>query len=96
MLRELGVWLRLKHSTIVPLLGTARVESPLLALVSQWMSCGTLAEYLDEQATIITPAARTELASRLFTQILQVFIDSRANRPRGLLMASIIVGPFLP
>ena len=95
MLRELDVWLRLKHSTIVPLLGTARVESPLLALVSQWMSCGTLAEHLDEQAMIITPSARIGLASRLFTHTQQVLIDSRANRLRALLMASIIVGLFL-
>jgi serine/threonine protein kinase len=95
MLRELDVWLRLKHSTIVPLLGTAQVESPLLALVSQWMSSGTLAEYLDEQAMVITPSTRIGLASRLFTHIQQAFIDSPANRPRALLMASIIVGPFL-
>jgi len=70
MLRELDVWLRLKHSTIVPLLGTAQVESPLLALVSQWMSCGTLVKYLDEQAMIITPSIRIGLASRLFTHTL--------------------------
>ncbi|KAJ8596439.1 kinase-like protein [Rhizopogon salebrosus TDB-379] len=62
MLRELEVWLRLKHSTIVPLLGTARVVgSPLLALVSQWMPSGTLSEYLGEQAAIITPSARIGL-----------------------------------
>ncbi|KAG1851144.1 hypothetical protein F4604DRAFT_1308541 [Suillus subluteus] len=42
MRRELLVWLRLKHSTIVPLLGTAKVESPFPALISQWMSSGTL------------------------------------------------------
>jgi len=95
MLRELDVWLRLKHSTIVPLLGTARVESPLLALVSRWMSSGTLSEYLGEQAMIIPPSARIGLASHFLTHIQQVFIDSRANRLRALLMASIIVGPFL-
>ena len=55
MLRELDVWLRLKHSTIVPLLGTAQVESPLLALVSQWMSCGTLVKYLDDISKTSVP-----------------------------------------
>jgi hypothetical protein len=70
MLRELEVWLRLKHSTIVPLLGTTRVaESPLLALVSQWMLSGTLYEYLGKQATIITPSARIELVSYSFAPI---------------------------
>ncbi|KAJ8580331.1 kinase-like protein [Rhizopogon salebrosus TDB-379] len=59
MLRELEVWLRLKHSSIVPLLGTARVVgSPLLALVSQWMPSGTLSEYLGKH---IAPSARIGL-----------------------------------
>ncbi|OJA14206.1 hypothetical protein AZE42_09477 [Rhizopogon vesiculosus] len=62
MLRELKVWLRLKHSTIVPLLGTAQVEPPLLALISQWMTSGTLYEYLKEQPIITTPSARIKLA----------------------------------
>ncbi|KAJ8589281.1 kinase-like protein [Rhizopogon salebrosus TDB-379] len=71
MLRELEVWLRLKHSTIVPLLGTTRVaESPLLALVSQWMPSGTLYEYLGKQATIITPSARIELAKGIAEGLL--------------------------
>ncbi|KAG0708292.1 kinase-like domain-containing protein, partial [Suillus ampliporus] len=55
------VWLRLKHETIVPLLGTANVDSPFPALVSQWMSSGTLYVYLKE-ATTLTDSARVELA----------------------------------
>jgi serine/threonine protein kinase len=67
MLRELEVWLRLKHSSIVPLLGTARVVgSPLLALVSQWMPSGTLSEYLGKH---IAPSARIGLVSSLFAPI---------------------------
>jgi hypothetical protein len=70
MLREFEVWLRLKHSTIVPLHGTARViESPLLALVSQWMPSGTLYEYLGKQVKIIAPSARIGLVSYLFTPV---------------------------
>ncbi|KAG1777033.1 kinase-like domain-containing protein, partial [Suillus placidus] len=47
--RELKVWLRLsKHQTIVPLLGIAHVESPLPALISQWMPSGTLYMYLEQ------------------------------------------------
>ncbi|KAG1721518.1 kinase-like domain-containing protein [Suillus lakei] len=57
--RELKVWLRLsKHPTIVPLLGTANVESPYPALVSQWMSSGTLSMYLKR---VIAVSAKVEL-----------------------------------
>ncbi|KAG0694441.1 kinase-like domain-containing protein [Suillus ampliporus] len=58
--REISVWLRLKHSTIVPLLGTANVGSPFPALVSQWMSSGTLYAYLEGAATL-TPSAKVAL-----------------------------------
>ncbi|KAG2364364.1 hypothetical protein BDR07DRAFT_1401489 [Suillus spraguei] len=67
MRRELLVWLRLKHSTIVPLLGTANVDSPFPALVSQWMSSGTLYKYL-EQITM-TISAKVQLVGPLFTTI---------------------------
>ncbi|KAG1831662.1 kinase-like domain-containing protein [Suillus subalutaceus] len=59
--RELKVWLRLKHPTIVPLLGIAYVDPPLPALVSQWMSSGTLYIYLEE-ATTITVSTKVRLA----------------------------------
>ncbi|KAJ8580000.1 kinase-like protein, partial [Rhizopogon salebrosus TDB-379] len=54
ILRELKVWLRLRHLTIVPLLGIAYVEPPFPALVSQWMSSGTLPTYLRTQVDITT------------------------------------------
>jgi len=70
MLRELKVWLKLKHSTIVPLLGTAQIgESPLLALVSEWMPSGKLSDYLKEHEATITLAAKIKLVSSLFIQI---------------------------
>ncbi|KAG0704717.1 kinase-like domain-containing protein [Suillus ampliporus] len=55
------VWLRLNHATIIPLLGIAYVDSisAFPALVSQWMSSGTLYTYL-EQGTI-TLSARVQL-----------------------------------
>ncbi|KAG1745547.1 uncharacterized protein EDB91DRAFT_153907 [Suillus paluster] len=59
--RETKVWLRLKHATIVPLLGTANVDSPFPALVSQWMPFGTLYVYL-EKATTLTVSVRDGLA----------------------------------
>ncbi|KAG1764595.1 kinase-like domain-containing protein [Suillus placidus] len=59
--RELKVWLRLKHPTIVQLLGIAYVDPPLPALVSQWMSSGTLYIYLKE-ATVITFSVKVGLA----------------------------------
>ncbi|KAG1812476.1 kinase-like domain-containing protein [Suillus subaureus] len=57
MRRELNVWIRVsKHQNIVPLLGTADVESPCPALVSQWMPSGTLDTYLEKHGTITTLA----------------------------------------
>ncbi|KAG2072303.1 kinase-like protein [Suillus decipiens] len=51
--RELKVWLRLQHPTIVPLLGIANVpDSPFPALISEWMPFGTLYVYLETQGTI--------------------------------------------
>jgi hypothetical protein len=61
------VWLKLKHTSIVPLLGTANVESPFPALVSPWMHSGTLYMYLKQAA--ITVSAKVELVSPLFTTI---------------------------
>ncbi|KAG2748024.1 kinase-like protein [Suillus brevipes Sb2] len=65
MRRELQVWFRLRHSTIVPLLGIAYVESPLPALVSQWMPLGTLDIYLEKQATALTASTKVALAKSI-------------------------------
>ncbi|KIK33253.1 hypothetical protein CY34DRAFT_99918 [Suillus luteus UH-Slu-Lm8-n1] len=60
MRRELEVWLKLSnHRTIVPLLGTANVGSPLPALVSQWMPSGTLYMYLEQD--MVTTSTKVEL-----------------------------------
>ncbi|KAG1802469.1 uncharacterized protein BJ212DRAFT_1397715 [Suillus subaureus] len=64
MRRELLVWLRLKHSTIVPLLGTATVESPFPALVSQWMSSGTLYMYLEQVTATVSTKIELFYATR--------------------------------
>ncbi|KAG1821632.1 uncharacterized protein BJ212DRAFT_1546354 [Suillus subaureus] len=48
--REIGVWKRLRHESIVPLLGYTRLgdyPSEPVSLVSLWMSKGTLHQYLD-------------------------------------------------
>ncbi|KAJ8580210.1 kinase-like protein [Rhizopogon salebrosus TDB-379] len=58
ILRELRVWLRLNHPTIVPLLGIAYIDPLFPAFVSQWMSSGTLYTYLHKQASISTSARR--------------------------------------
>jgi len=63
----------------------------LLALVSQWMSSGTLSEYLDEQATIVTPSARIGLVSRLFARLLILVLLGQGHIAEGL----IILGRFL-
>ncbi|KAG1837934.1 kinase-like domain-containing protein [Suillus subalutaceus] len=62
MRRELRVWFRLRHSTIVPLLGIAYLESPLPAFISQWMPFGTLNIYLEKQATALTASMKVALA----------------------------------
>ncbi|KAG2125945.1 kinase-like domain-containing protein [Suillus clintonianus] len=60
--RELMVWLKLSKSTyIVPLLGIAKFDYPLSALVSEWMPSGTLHEYLQDKAAILTASTRVEL-----------------------------------
>lgn len=60
--RELVVWLKLSKSPyIVPLLGVAKLDSPLSALVSVWMSSGTLSQYLENHAATLAPAGRVEL-----------------------------------
>jgi len=92
--RELKVCRRLKHPNIVPLLGIAQVESPLPALVSRWMVSGTLFEYLEKQATIISPPARHDLVSRSFTSISKVD-NHHAARLRALLRALTTVRRFL-
>ncbi|OAX32429.1 WD40 repeat-like protein [Rhizopogon vinicolor AM-OR11-026] len=60
--RELKVWLRLRHPTIVPLLGIAYFEHPLPALVSQWMPSRTLYIFLEKQATTLTAPTKVGLA----------------------------------
>ncbi|KAG0708294.1 kinase-like domain-containing protein [Suillus ampliporus] len=54
--QELMVLHRLKHATIVPLLGTAHVESPFPALVSQWISSQSLYMYLEKEGMIAASA----------------------------------------
>lgn len=93
MRRELKVWLRLKHPTIVPLLGVAFLDpqAPLPALVSQWMPSGTLYIYMEKQATILTAPAKVALVSRTHS----MSVHSHPTRLRALLMASAIVRQFL-
>lgn len=51
--REIGVWKRLRHECIVPLLGYTRDDSPEpVSLVSLWMSKGTLNSYLRGKITL--------------------------------------------
>ncbi|KAJ8580372.1 kinase-like protein [Rhizopogon salebrosus TDB-379] len=54
ILRELRVWLRLDHPAIVPLLGIAYIDPLFPALVSRWMSSGTLDTHIRKQVNIST------------------------------------------
>jgi hypothetical protein len=45
--REIGIWKRMRHECIVPLLGTTTHYSPV-SFVSPWMSNGTLNSYLNK------------------------------------------------
>lgn len=68
MNREVAVWLKLSKSAyIVPLLGIAKFSPESLpALVSEWMSFGTLNQYLEKEAKNFTISARVELVSPSF------------------------------
>ncbi|KAF8549366.1 kinase-like protein [Imleria badia] len=61
---ELGIWNRLEHPNIAPLLGTTRGEdfgSDYPCLVSMWMSNGTLNEYLNRDGIILSASTRVQL-----------------------------------
>ncbi|KAG0701590.1 kinase-like domain-containing protein [Suillus ampliporus] len=44
--RELGMWKRLGHTNIMPLLGITRGFSPYISMVSPWFENGSLTAYL--------------------------------------------------
>lgn len=50
--RELGMWKRLDHINILPLLGIARDFSPSISMVSPWCENGSLAAYLQKHKGI--------------------------------------------
>lgn len=47
--RELKVWGRLKHNSILPLWGVATDFGPYLAMVCPWVDNGTLTDFLERQ-----------------------------------------------
>lgn len=66
MKRELGIWRRLEHPNIVPLLGTAHGEdfaSDHPCMVSMWMPHGTLAEYVSGRDNVPSLPSRIQLVS---------------------------------
>ncbi|KAG1886220.1 kinase-like protein [Suillus subluteus] len=52
--RELKVWGRLKHNSILPLWGVATDFGPYLAMVCPWVDNGTLTEFLERQEDTLT------------------------------------------
>ena len=66
MKRELGIWKRLDHPNIVPLLGTAQGDdfgSDHLCMVSVWMPHGTLAQYVNQCDNVLSLPDRIRLVS---------------------------------
>ena len=66
MKRELGIWRRLDHPNIVPLLGKARGEvfgSEHPCMVSMWMPHGTLAQYVNPGESLLPLRSRIQLVS---------------------------------
>ncbi|KAJ8581558.1 kinase-like protein [Rhizopogon salebrosus TDB-379] len=57
--REVGIWSRLVHENIVPLVGTTEEFGPLPSLVSLWFPHGTLHRLITEQGP--TLSIRTKL-----------------------------------
>ena len=100
MRRELGIWRRLHHPNIVPLLGTARGEdfgSDHPCMVSMWMPHGTLAEYVRQRDNELSLPSRIRLVSTRhfwivipFTMMLQITgsaagLEYRTFQSSGLL-----------
>ncbi|KAG2099883.1 kinase-like domain-containing protein [Suillus discolor] len=52
--RELKVWGRLKHNSILPLWGVAIDFGPYLAMVCPWADNGTLTGFLERQEDVLT------------------------------------------
>ncbi|KAF8551233.1 hypothetical protein OG21DRAFT_1377060, partial [Imleria badia] len=44
--RQLEIWRRLDHPNVLPFLGITAGFSPIVSLVSQWMSNGTLQQFI--------------------------------------------------
>ena len=74
MKRELGVWKRLSHPNIVPLLGKAygaKFGSDYPCMISMWMPKGTLAEYIETRPLL---SQRIQLVSIRNSGIVISFI----------------------
>ncbi|KAN0080223.1 Protein kinase-like domain containing protein [Tylopilus felleus] len=59
--RELGLWRRLEHPNIVPLLGVTNGFGPILAAVLPWMSTGSLHSFLKKDGHALTVDERLHL-----------------------------------
>jgi serine/threonine protein kinase len=53
--RELKVWARLKHNSILPLWGVAKDFGPYIAMVCPWADNGTLTGFLERQQDKLSP-----------------------------------------
>ena len=64
--RQLEIWRRFDHPNVLPFLGITAGFSPFVSLVSQWMSHGTLQEFIVRNDATMTAAFRLQLV-RVFT-----------------------------
>ncbi|KAG1884466.1 hypothetical protein F4604DRAFT_207905 [Suillus subluteus] len=69
--RELKVWERLKHNSILPLWGVADDFGPYLAMVCPWADNGALTGFLERQQDKLSSQDKFALVSPL----LQVFLN---------------------
>ncbi|KAF9237887.1 kinase-like domain-containing protein [Melanogaster broomeanus] len=74
--RELGIWRRLDHKSIVPFLGVAYGFGPHVALVSLWMPHGTLQSFLASFDEKLAVAHRLQLLLDIANGLLYLHTQS--------------------
>jgi len=74
--RELKVWGRLKHHSILPLYGVANDFGPHPAMICPWAENGALTDFLERQQDVLSSQDKFSLVSPfLFCEDPQTLTD---------------------
>jgi hypothetical protein len=63
--RELKLWGRLKHDSILPLWGVATDFGPYPAMICPWADNGALTGYLEKQESLLSSHDKFSLVSHM-------------------------------